>query len=148
MEKLLSASDILKMNIPGLPKTKPALLAKADREEWYYETKVGLGGVRKMFEIPAAYLPGYQPYKAESVDQAALTANESTKVVGAIMGGEKVNTERLASAIRALDEYLTENNLTIEDSTRKSEIITFLYNYLEKKASSGEIKELLRLVTK
>lgn len=148
MEKLLSASEILKMNIPGLPKTKPALLAKAEREEWYCETKIGLGGVRKVFKIPLAYLPGYQPYKTALKAQVPVVVNESTKVVGAIMGGEQVNTERLASAIRALDEYLAENNLAIEDAARKAEIVTFLYKYLEKKVDAGEISELLRLVTK
>lgn len=148
MEKLLSASEILKMNIPGLPKTKPALLAKAEREEWYCETKIGLGGVRKVFKIPLAYLPGYQPDKTGSSFQAPFAVHAARKVAGSIMGGEQINTERLASAIRALDEYLVENNLTIEDSARKAEIVTFLYKYLEKKVGAGEISELLRLVTK
>jgi len=148
MVKRFTASEIAAMNLPGLPTTKKAILTRAEKEEWFYETKVGLGGMRKMFEIPAAYLPGYQPYKTEPNTQAPLVVSESTKVAGAIMGGEQVNTERLASAIRALDEYLLENNLTIEDAARKAEIVTFLYKFLEKKVGAGEITDLLRLVTK
>jgi len=146
VKKLSSASEILEMNLPGLPKTKPALLARAEKEAWYSETKVGLGGVRKMFAIPTAYLPEYQPYKVEPMD--SLAVNETRNVAGAILDGEQVNTQRLASAIRALDEYLLENNLTIEDAARKAEIVTFLYKFLEKKVGAGEISELLRLVTK
>jgi len=148
MVKRFTASEIAAMNLPGLPTTKKAILTRAEKEEWFYETKVGLGGMRKMFEIPAAYLPGYQPYKAKPIDQVPSAINDAPGVVGAILGGEQVNTERLASAIRALDEYLAENNLAIEDAARKAEIVTFLYKYLEKKVDAGEISELLRLVTK
>ncbi len=144
MNKLLSAAEIAALDLPGLPSTKKAILTRADKEEWYYETKVGLGGVRKLFRIPEAYLPDYQP----KTPSEPLKINQNrVEVAGAIAAGEQVNTARLASAIRALDEFLAENQLVIDDPDRKAEIVTFLYKYLEKKANEGDVKDLLRLVT-
>ncbi|MFZ3001955.1 MAG: DNA-binding protein [Undibacterium umbellatum] len=160
-QKKYSAAEIAAMKLPGLPTTKAKVLARAEREEWHYETKVGLGGVRRMFVIPQAYL-NVNAEESETILSAASRSNRNSSndeattfdiprkrdnVVGAIADGEQVNTARLASAIRALDEYLTENNLVIDDPDRKAEIVTFLYKYLEKKASEGDVKELLHLVT-
>ncbi|MFZ3000658.1 MAG: DNA-binding protein [Undibacterium umbellatum] len=138
-----SASEILAMHLPGLPTTIANIHARAKSEGWPYTTKVGLGGTRKLYEVPGHYLTDK---KADQVS-GAPSRQESHNIVGAIADGEQVNTARLASAIRALDEYLTENNLVIDDPDRKAEIVTFLYKYLEKKASEGDVKELLHLVT-
>lgn len=148
--ELYTAVEIIAMKLPGLPTTKANLLARAQKEGWYSESRVGLGGVRKVFKIPAAYLkahhvaepaPGY-------IDQARVEdRQQSGQVVGAIAGGEQIDSQRLASAIRALDEFLAENKLVINDPARKAEIVTFLYKYLEKRASQNDVNDLLRLVT-
>ncbi len=131
------------MNLPGLPKTKPALLARAEKEAWHYETKVGLGGVRKMFAIPPAYLPGYQPLPPEG---PAATKAPTTNVVGTIAAGSaEVDPEMLEAAVIALEEWAQEKGIVIPPD-RKAAIIAVLYDYLVKGAGEEEIARFMRAV--
>ncbi|MDO8180192.1 MAG: hypothetical protein Q7T62_18245 [Undibacterium sp.] len=151
MKKLYSATEILGMNLPGLPKSKPAFLAKAEKEKWFYETKVGLGGIRKMFQIPAYYQPGYKPYPDEPAQVEPVrrdVAASMAPVTGAIMSGTIVDAKQLALAIRALDEYLQENGLEIKEPEVRAEILAILYKYQQKDATREDIQELLRVMTR
>lgn len=56
MKKLLSASEIAALKLPDLPTTKVAIAARAERERWYSEETTGLGGTRRVYEVPAKYL--------------------------------------------------------------------------------------------
>jgi hypothetical protein len=149
VKKLYSASEIAAMNLPGLPKSKPALLARAEKEEWFYETKLGLGGVRKMFSIPAAYLPGYQPLPPEKPTKDPKT--KATEVAERIAAkatdsdGDKIDPERLAYAISFLEEYLTERNIQIAPD-RKSKVVISLYNLMKTNENAEDIRNLLKLV--
>ncbi|WP_423708638.1 hypothetical protein [Undibacterium sp. WLX3042] len=150
MEKLLSASEILRMNLPGLPKTKPALLARAEKEAWQYESKIGLGGVRKVFLVPRAYLPGNVPLRTENtdlVDPASQSEAKAERIANKALDtfGEKIDGERLAYAIRFLDNYLEEKNIHV-DAKRKSEIVVSLYNLMKTSENEADIKNLLKLV--
>lgn len=160
MKKLYSAYEIAAMNLPGLPTSKPAILARAEKEDWHYETKRGLGGIRKMFVIPKEYLPT-SPDESKSSPGVAPRSNKThandeettfdiprkrDNVAGAISGGKEVDPKQLASAIRALDEWLIENNLKIDSPDKKAEIVAFLYKYLQKGAAHGDVHEILRLL--
>ncbi|NWK80329.1 LexA family transcriptional regulator [Aquitalea sp. LB_tupeE] len=57
MSNLLSASEIVALQLPGLPTTKVAIAAKAARESWYFEERTGLGGTRKVYALPGQYMP-------------------------------------------------------------------------------------------
>lgn len=147
-QKLFSASEIAAMHLPGLPKTIANIHARAKSEVWHYETKVGLGGVRKMYEIPAYYLPGYKPFPDEPVKTEPARSNAGAKVAGSIMNGAVVDSKQLALAIRALDEHLQENGLEIKEPEVKAEIVAILYKQLQKDASGEDIQELLRVMTR
>lgn len=146
--KRYSAAEIAAMNLPGLPTTKAKILARAEKEEWHYETKVGLGGVRKMFIIPRAYLPGYQPLPPEVEPAPAEKHEERYEVAGAIAGGVVIDPKHLATAMRVLDEWLDENSLVIDDPDRKAEIVVFLCKYLQKGAGQGDLQDVLKLVAR
>lgn len=96
MSNLLSASEIVALQLPGLPTTKVAIAAKAARENWYFEERTGLGGVRKVYALPEQYLPQQQrrevhrgtaaetatpPNWAENMVLFLLTGTESTDPV-------------------------------------------------------------------
>lgn len=57
MEELLSAQEIAEKRLPGVPTTKAAVHAMAKREAWYFEERTGVGGTRRVYQIPARYLP-------------------------------------------------------------------------------------------
>ncbi|MBI3712630.1 MAG: hypothetical protein HY253_06680 [Burkholderiales bacterium] len=143
-KKKYSAAEIAAMNLPGLPTTKANVLARAEKEAWPYETTVGRGGARKMFEIPSAYQADYKPYENDSQPLAKPAA--TTKVVGAITGGAIVNSKQLATAMRALDEYLKENGLVIDEPEVKAKIVAILYKYLQKGAEGEDVQELLQVM--
>ncbi|MFZ6675415.1 DNA-binding protein [Undibacterium sp. Xuan67W] len=140
-QKSFSASEIAAMNLPGLPKTIANIHARAKSEVWHYETKVGLGGVRKMYEIPAYYLPGYKlPEQAPKISDADRITAKATETFGS-----KIDPVRLSQAIRFLDAFLLEQNKQLSPE-RKSEVIIVLYNYLKSNDSKEEVEQLLKLV--
>lgn len=150
-EKLYSAAEIAAMKIPGLPTTKPSLLARAEKENWYYETRIGLGGVRKVFRIPALYQPGYTPPNHNAKSSAELrqeAINERASKVATEAAetlGDQVDSERLALAIRHVDSFLLERGIAVPPN-RRSEIIVIIYHYLKGNSGESEVKNLLKLV--
>ncbi|MFZ6747460.1 hypothetical protein [Undibacterium sp. Ren11W] len=142
--KMYAASEIAKLKLPELPTTIPSIHARAQKEGWHYETKIGLGGMRKMYEIPERYLPTSEAMPRQAVPTTPQA--QSAPVAGAIMNGAIVNSRQLASAMRALDEYLKENGLVIDEPEVKAEIVAILYKYLQKDASGEDLQELLRVV--
>lgn len=143
-KKMYAASEIAKLKLPELPTTIPSIHARAQKEGWHYETKIGLGGMRKMYEIPERY---FATSDAASSQPAPIAPQERrAPVAGAILNGAIVNSRQLASAMRALDEYLKENGLVIDEPEVKAEIVAILYKYLQKDASGEDLQELLRVV--
>jgi hypothetical protein len=157
MKKLYTAAEIATMNLPGLPTTKKAILTRADKEKWLYETKIGLGGVRKMFEIPAYYQPGYKPYadeqlvirpKTKSSEQGAAAIIEcadqiANQAVNKL--GSTIDPHRLSQAIQLVEAYLAENKMQVSPE-RKSQVVIVLYNFLKSSHAKEEIEQFLKLV--
>ncbi len=84
------------MALQGLPKTKANVIARAEREGWYFEERRGQGGIKRVYAIPEQYLPQPQwrevhrgiaaetaspPYWAENMVLFLLTGTESTAPV-------------------------------------------------------------------
>jgi hypothetical protein len=156
MKKLYTAAEIATMNLPGLPTTKKAILTRAEKEVWHYETKVGLGGVRKMFKIPAYYKPGYKPLPdepvqvapAKSKSDAVPTIVEDADRIAATAAdafGSKIDPQRLSKAIQIVESYLEENKI-YATAERKSDVVVVVYNFLKNKHDQEEIDQLLKLV--
>lgn len=61
MSKFLTALEIAKLDIYGLPTTKSAILARAAKESWEYREIKGLGGIHKEFNLPKRYLLNKDP---------------------------------------------------------------------------------------
>lgn len=55
---LLSAAEIARLRLPGLPSTKANVISRAEKEDWYFEEMTGLGGKRRVYELPARYQEG------------------------------------------------------------------------------------------
>lgn len=161
MKKLHTAAEIAAMNIPGLPSTKPGILNRAEKEKWHYETKIGLGGVRKMFEIPVYYLPGYKPYAnapvvtapkantptTDAIIESAGHAPESAKgeVIGAISNGAKIDPAVLEQVVATLDRWLLAKGLTLAPD-KYAALVAVLYDYIAKGANSEDLARFLKAV--
>ena len=86
MKKMYSVAEIIELNLPALPKSKPAITTKARKEEWKYTEETGLGGVRRLYEIPARYLVTVETMglPLDIALQAALSAHKAANSMGGI----------------------------------------------------------------
>lgn len=144
--KKYSAAELLGLNLNCLPQTVDNILKKAKREGWEYieEPSRGRFGVRRLYDVP--------DYVLDEINRKAMTTAPTSPlpqpapVAGAILNGAIVNSKQLAFAMRALDEYLKENGLVIDEPEVKAEIVAILYKYLQKDATGEDLQELLRVV--
>jgi hypothetical protein len=145
-KKLLTAAEIAHMRLPGLPTTKANVLARAEKERWPYEQRSGIGGTRKVFDVPVKYLPPPVVTKTDSRITPLPVANDIRRrgqIVGTIAAGtSKVDKELMAIALQALEEFAQERGLTVQHE-RKGAILAFLYNYL---ADGGDIEDATELM--
>ena len=138
MKQKYTAAEIAKMHLPGLPKTKANILARAAKEGWKFENTKGVGGTRSLFEIPEQYLVG------EDEEAMPPEAHESGKVIGTIAGG-RVDPKLLETVIRVMDEFAIEQDIAWIPE-RKASIAVLLYDYIAKGASDEDVTRLLQAV--
>ncbi|WP_413672296.1 DNA-binding protein [Massilia cellulosiltytica] len=134
MEDLLSASEIAALNLPGMPKSKVAIAAMAKREGWRTEERTGLGGVRRVYELPERFRSPVT--RAEVLGRMPIVA---------IAGGTKADAELLAMAVQAVEEWCQETGRTLSPG-RKGSVIAVLYDYLIKGGGEEDVKTLLQAV--
>ncbi|MBA5605866.1 hypothetical protein H3H36_10895 [Duganella sp. FT3S] len=129
MEKLLSASEIAALKIPGLPTTRAAVNVMAKRDGWEFELATGIGGTRRLYRLPAKYLP---PSTQDSQQRPAAP------VVGTIVrGSSQVDMHKLELAIKAVDTWEQTRDAKI-DADRRPAVITVLYEFLVKSEGSDD----------
>jgi len=139
VKKLLSAAEIAKLGLPDLPTTKVAIAARAERENWHFEERKGLGGTRRVYELPRHYL---EPETAREAGSRAPQGN----VAGTIVAGTaKVDVELLQIAEEAFDEWRRARGLSV-DAQRRSAIVALLYDYIAKGADRDEVANMLKVV--
>jgi hypothetical protein len=140
--ELYSAADIAAMHLPGLPTTKSNVIARAEKEEWYSEERTGVGGTRRVYEIPVKYLPGEEISKPTQSKSASLPGS---KIAGTIAAGGKVDPELLQLVVQTLEDWAKERRVEIP-SDRKAALIAVLYDYASKGANLHEMTRLLQAV--
>ena len=147
MKKLLSASEIATMKLPGLPTSKGAIIAKADREKWHFEEKTGIGGTRRVYEVPARYLAEVEGQDGLGSHHSTTSQAPDNKVAGTIVAGtSQVDLEMLQMVETVLDEVLEARGLRIK-SERRGAVVAFLYDYAVKGGTKeGMLKALQALV--
>lgn len=134
MRKLLSAREIAALKLPDLPTTKLAIATRAEREGWYSEERTGLGGKRRVYELPRRYL-------GEGMGTAAPP--KESKPSGVVEGRAQVDVEMLRVATQALEEWLQEKGLGLPPD-RKAAVVAVLYDYLAKGANRDEMLLMIR----
>lgn len=84
-DQYFSAAEIADMSLPLLPKSKSAVIKKAEKEAWEYVERTGVGGIRKLYKIPDIYMQyGTSGIPIERAKQAALQAYRASKAMGNI----------------------------------------------------------------
>lgn len=137
------------MHLPGLPTSKQAVIARATNEGWYYEERKGIGGTRRVYKIPAQYLPqegGASPVAASEAAKPEEGAEES-KVAGTIMpGGRGVDLETVKFVDAVLEEWLQKKGLRLKPE-RRAGVLAVLCDYLAKGATEKDLQEMLKVLS-
>ena len=143
MKILFTAAEIARMRLPGLPTTKSSILSRAAKEGWRYEEQYGIGGIRKVFEIPEHYLVLAH---GETAGNAAYQNAEHYRVkrTGAendISGS--VNTAKLTAAAQVVEKWDSEEKIGMSPD-KKSAIIAIFYKILMDGCETADLSHLLK----
>lgn len=143
MKKLYTAAEIAQMRLSGLPTTKSSILARAAKEGWYYEEQYGIGGVRKVFEIPGRYLLSDRRIKPGVM--SARQDLEKYLVGDADAQGEQIvnlDEAKLAMAARIVEEWIEAEKLVLTHK-RKGKLIALLYKIVSRNADPEDLLKLM-----
>lgn len=134
------------MNVPGLPKTKARIIDRATSEGWAFEEVKGIGGTRRLYEVPSAYLlPQDLPPRATYVKRSPPAENTQAPHVPTIVSGAKADMERLTLAVQAVEEWCQETGRPLEPG-QKGAVIAVLYDYLLRGGEEDNVRSLLKVV--
>ena len=143
MKILYTAAEIARMRLPGLPTTKSSILSRAAKEGWRYEEQYGIGGIRKVFEIPEHYLvlahgetAGIAAYQNAEHYRVKRTGAEND-----ISGS--VNTAKLTAAAQVVEKWDSEEKIGMSPD-KKSAIIAIFYKILMDGCETADLSHLLK----
>ncbi|ARQ77879.1 hypothetical protein BRW84_04045 [Oxalobacter formigenes OXCC13] len=143
MKILFTAAEIARMRLPGLPTTKSSILSRAAKEGWRYEEQYGIGGIRKVFEIPEHYLvlahgetAGIAAYQNAEHYRVKRTGAEND-----ISGS--VNTAKLTAAAQVVEKWDSEEKIGMSPD-KKSAIIAIFYKILMDGCETADLSHLLK----
>lgn len=147
----MSASTLAALALPGVPKTKVGVRTLAERENWPFEETTGVGGKRRVYEIPKRFNPLIQKHLDD--DAARRTGGydaqlppQETGIAGTVVAGtSKVDTVKLELAIRALTEFEAERGIKVSDERRPA-VIAILYDYLQNSPELAEGEKAMGVV--
>lgn len=137
------------MRLPGLPTSKPAIIARATSEGWYSEERKGVGGTRRVYEIPERYLPRQGTPDGALVESEAVkrdSQDQQSKVAGTITPGRNVDLETVMLVDAVLEEWLQEKGLRLKPE-RRAGVLAVLCDYLSKGATKENLREMLKVLS-
>lgn len=146
MKILFTAAEIARMRLPGLPTTKSSILSRAAREGWRYEEQYGIGGIRRVFEIPDRYLvAAHGAMAGRMVSQNTgcylVRHDDAGKDAAALDAG------MLAEAAQVLEKWDLDERVGLS-ADEKGRLIALCYKMLADGAVSGDLSALLAAVTR
>ncbi|WP_133254547.1 hypothetical protein [Paraburkholderia unamae] len=151
---LLTAAEIARLQLPGLPTTKANVIVRAEKEHWYFEEATGLGGRRKLFAVPERYWQGVAtPHGAQNepgaptpVDQEGqshgkdVALREATDYVRkARAQGGMSDAELVQEIVVGVERWLERNKLS-PSAEKKAALISLLFKYFQTEGALDEEK--------
>ncbi|WP_124076102.1 hypothetical protein [Burkholderia gladioli] len=146
MKRLYAASELVKLRLPGLPGSKAAILAKADREQWPYEEQSGLGGMRRVYDVPERYFRGTasatEPHDQRRIDEVA-----GQKVRRYLSQNKMTDVELVEQIALGVENWIKNNGLE-DNPEKKAALVALLFSYFrdEGAVTTDKLEEMLRKV--
>jgi hypothetical protein len=151
----LTASEIAKLRLPGLPSTKVAIASRAEREKWPVKVTTGLGGQRNVYLVPDSYTKA--PDGARHAEPAgvydpaagsgAMLQAAADYVAQARRQGEMSDADLIREVVLGVERWLERNNAH-PDAEKKAALISLLFRYFQTDGAMDQNKmdELLKAV--
>ncbi|PFH20818.1 hypothetical protein [Burkholderia sp. JKS000303] len=142
---LYSAAEIAAMRLPGLPATKARIIDRATAEAWYSEERKGLGGTRRVYEIPARYVVRGQ-------DSGGHSDSPEGRLHGELKNLEKsvpyTDSELLKGIVIAVERWIAKNHFD-DDPERKAALIAALFDIAKNAGGldANKLEDLLRIAS-
>ncbi|MDL2283845.1 hypothetical protein LJC19_01690 [Oxalobacter sp. OttesenSCG-928-P03] len=144
MKKLYTAAEIAQRRLSGLPTTKSSILARAAKEGWRYEEQYGIGGIRKVFEVPDRYL-----LSDKRIRQSVLSARQDLEKYFVDDSAPRndpavhLDESKLALAARIVEEWLEAESLALSHE-KKGSLIALLYKIVARNPDPEDLLKLMR----
>lgn len=144
----LTASEIAKLGLPGLPSTKVAISNRAEREKWPVQTATGLGGQRNVYRVPDRYLPAdAAPANAASAGSVSdapagnggMLLAAAEYVAEARRQGRMTDADLIREIVLGVERWLERNDVH-PDAEKKAALISLLFRYFQTDGSLDEAK--------
>jgi hypothetical protein len=143
---LYSAAEIAAMRLPGLPTTKARVIERAASEGWYWEERTGLGGTRKVYDVPDRYVDTKKGNTAATRTDELL-GQASTYIKEQREAGNLDDAELIREVVLGVERWLERNKLH-PDAEKKAALISLLFKYFkeDKGIDDAKLDKLLRAV--
>ena len=146
MKILFTAAEIARMRLPGLPTTKSSILSRVAREGWRYEEQYGIGGIRRVFEIPDRYLVAAHGsvvgrMAGQETGRYLIRHDEAERDAAALDAG------MLAEAAQVLEKWDLDERVGLP-ADEKGRLIAMCYKMLADGVAAGDLSALLAAVTR
>ncbi|MEX3688893.1 DNA-binding protein [Paraburkholderia sp. BR14263] len=144
--ELLSASQIATLRLPGLPATKARIIERATSEGWYFEERKGVGGTRRMYQVPEEY---FDQESGRPVSKRPVVLNEiaSQKVRRLLRKTDMGDAEIVEAIALGVKNWIRNNRLEVSDE-REAALIALLFSYFREEGglSREKLEDMLRKV--
>ncbi|KIP19470.1 mu DNA-binding domain protein [Burkholderia sp. MSHR3999] len=148
MKRLYAASEIARLGLPGLPKSKSAIIARAESEGWRYEERTGVGGTRRMYEVPAAYLAGSAASTSPKSKRPLVLNEIAGKKIERLLAQTEMGDAEIVEAIAlGVKNWIKNNKLDI-GAEKEAALIALLFSYFQKEGSVSreKLEDMLKKV--
>lgn len=148
MKRLYSASELAGMGLPGLPKSKSAIIARAESEGWGYEEQKGIGGTRRAYDVPPRYfgLPNAQA-EVSARPPAVLNEIAGQKIRRYLAKNDMTDSEIVESIMLGVESWIENNRLQV-GAEKKAALVALLFSYFrdEGGVTKEKLEDMLRKV--
>ncbi|UVS96451.1 hypothetical protein EFP19_12300 [Burkholderia glumae] len=120
-------------------------MAKAEREQWPYEEQSGLGGMRRVYEVPERYFSGNETMtepRDHRIDEVA-----GQKVRRYLHQNRMTDVELVEQIALGVENWIKNNGLE-QNPEKKAALVALLFSYFrdEGAVTTDKLEDMLRKV--
>lgn len=109
-----SASELESLRLPGLPTSRVAIRSRAEKESWSFVESKGLGGTKRLYELPTELRTALAMRVAVDAPLSASTAVASTVMHAGLTDRQRCAASARKGVLAALDRLTSASGISRE----------------------------------